>query len=335
MRKQTARLPALLFALLVCCLSALSAFAEGGDGTGGGGNRDKPLVLVSSSIANGAEDVDPNARIELTFNKNVVNIVVREQNMQCFSVRDSAGNAVPITVEMGDDQVNPTDAVKRTVTIVPQSPYRAGETYLLTVKSGLAAKNGRDVLEKDTYIGFTVRESAPVAVYASPSDDTTTTTTTTTTAAAATTTKAGTTAASTTAKEKGTAVRTPTLTLPVTGTTAGASQSAGAASAASAATAHTAAETTVYTAVLVETSAAGTEPATEPTEPTATAAEESTDIAEFPTEETAQTSETESAGTQAEPKPKTGTPLILFGVGIAIAAAAAAVIIIKQKSKKG
>ncbi len=170
------RTAALLLALLVMFSTAFPVYAEGGDGSGGGDGQDKPLVLAKSSIPNGAENVDPNIRIVLTFTKNVVNFVVRENNMKCFTVRDSKGNAFPITVEMGDDQIDPD--IKRIVTVSPQSPYLAGETYILIISRDLAAKNGRDKLDKDVYISFTIREANSTStVSPSPSPAVTTTTT--------------------------------------------------------------------------------------------------------------------------------------------------------------
>ena len=152
MRETTTRVCALLFAFFVLLSSAVPVFAEGGDGSGGG--EGVPLQLAESSVSNGAKNVDPNVRIVLTFNKNVVNFKVRDENVKCFSVADSSGKDFPITVEMGDDQVDPS--IKRIVTIVPQSPYTAGETYVLTVRAGLRAKNGVSVLEEDVTI--TVKE---------------------------------------------------------------------------------------------------------------------------------------------------------------------------------
>ena len=160
---RTARACSTFLALLMLLFSAFPAFAEGGngDGTGDGAGRENPLTLASSSVPDDAQNVDPNARIVLTFTKNVVHFNVKENNLQCFSVTDSKGNAFPIRVVMGDDQVDPE--AKRIVTIVPQSPDRAGETYTLTVKKGLTAKNEENVLEEDVNLRFTIRAQTTAA----------------------------------------------------------------------------------------------------------------------------------------------------------------------------
>lgn len=147
---------AFLAAVLIALSFVVPASAEGGNGNGSGGGKDVPFGLVSSSIPNGEENVDPNASIVLTFNKNVVNLRVRESNMKCFSLTDSKGNSVPIDIIMGDDQVNPTQEVKRTITIKPKSALKPGETYLLKISGDLQAKREDTYLGRDTYISFTV-----------------------------------------------------------------------------------------------------------------------------------------------------------------------------------
>ncbi|MBR4767016.1 MAG: Ig-like domain-containing protein [Clostridia bacterium] len=156
-RKTAVRVTALLAAVLIALTFAASSFAEGGNGDGTGGGKDKPLVLDSSSVPNGSENVSPDAEIVLTFTKNVVHFTVRENNMKCFSMTDSKGNNVPIDVIMGDDQVDPS--IKRIVTIKPKSPLTPGETYLLKIGGGVTSKSGVSI-GKDTYISFTVANTA-------------------------------------------------------------------------------------------------------------------------------------------------------------------------------
>ena len=155
--KTAVRVTALIAAVLIALSFAASSFAEGGNGDGTGGGKDKPLTLDSSSVPNGSENVSPDAEIVLTFTKNVVHFTVRENNMKCFSMTDSKGNNVPIDVIMGDDQVDPS--IKRIVTIKPKSPLTPGETYLLKIGGGVTSKSGVSI-GKDTYISFTVANTA-------------------------------------------------------------------------------------------------------------------------------------------------------------------------------
>lgn len=132
------------------------SFNVKGSGSGSGEGQDNPLEILQSNITDGDKDVDPNFAIVLYFSKNVVNVAVREKNQACFTVTDSKGAAFAIDVQMGNDETDPSDDVKRTVTIVPIKPYTAGETYTLKVSKDLAAKNGRDVLGEDVTITFMI-----------------------------------------------------------------------------------------------------------------------------------------------------------------------------------
>ena len=330
---RTTRACSAILALLMLLFSAFPAFAEGGngDGTGDGAGRENPLTLASSSVPDGAQNVDPNVHVVLTFTKNVVHFNVKENNLQCFSVTDSQGNAFPIRVVMGDDQVDPE--AKRIVTIVPQSPYQAGETYTLTVKKGLTAKNEENVLEEDVNLRFTIRAQTTVAatsalsgaaVAASPYSTTTTTKRAETTTKRVTTTRPPITAAAraTTAA--------PTTTEPVT------------------AQSTTAAETTSLTLPPV------TEEAFFALTTTVTASEQSPETTVFYAPETEAEPVTEQSGrtetqaapsdpeshaeeTQPESAPDDGrvSPAICIGIIAAVAAAIAVVCIIQSKKQKG
>ena len=171
------RVTVLIAAVLIMLTFASSAFAEGGNGDGTGGGKDKPLALESSSIANGAKNVSLTPEIVLNFNKNVVHFTVKENNMKCFSMTESGGKAVPVDVIMGDDQVDPS--IKRTVTIKPKSSLEPETTYILKIGKDITSKSGVN-LGKDYYISFTTGgQGTPPA--------TTTTTTKATTAKPSTT----------------------------------------------------------------------------------------------------------------------------------------------------
>lgn len=154
MRKkhETRRAIAALIAFFTLLTFACAAFAEGGNGDGTGGGKDKPLALETSSVINGAQNVGLSPEIVLNFNKNVVHFTVRENNMKCFTMTDGSGKSVPVEVIMGDDQVDPS--IKRIVTVKPKSALEPGTVYMLKISKSLTSKSGVS-LGKDTYISFT------------------------------------------------------------------------------------------------------------------------------------------------------------------------------------
>jgi len=133
--------------LLLLMAWALPVLAEG-DGSGGG--QGVPLGLASSSPADGAQNVALDTQIKLVFNKNVVNMTVKENNLSCFTLY--AGNAVvPAEVRLPDDQIYPE--LKREVILAPRSGLQAGTDYTVVIAKSLQAKNGT-VLGQDVKIRF-------------------------------------------------------------------------------------------------------------------------------------------------------------------------------------
>ena len=351
------RISSALLALVFLLLFSFPGFAENGsgDGSGDGAGRETPLTLASSSVPNGSENVDPNVHIVLTFTKNVVHFNVRENNMKCFTVKDSEGNVVPIRVEMGDDQVDPD--VKRIVTIVPQTPYKAGETYVLTVRHGLTAKNEENVLERDVYLSFTIADSTRPS--SSASGTTPTTAVTTSSAYAQITPRLNDpTTTATTTKPAETTAKTPRTTKPVIqaagGTTAKAVETSvkekqTAQTASSTASRSTAAiSTTTAVAVTQSANFAGTrttaaaaahDAETQPDTVRQTEPETTAEQTAF-SDTTASSSGSETAVSAAEASEpasetqKKRSPALVIGILIAFAAAAAAILIIMQTKKK-
>ena len=86
--------------ILSCLLAALPGFA--GDGSAGGGGD--PLRLIDSTPVDGQEGVPLDVKIKLTFNKNVVNMSVKDNNMRCFKLFEG-GHEVACAVQMADDQI--------------------------------------------------------------------------------------------------------------------------------------------------------------------------------------------------------------------------------------
>ena len=335
-QKTNKQIAALFFALclLVCC--ALSAFAGdgsgGGNGDGTGGGKGQPLVLASSSIANGAENVSQTPQIVLTFSKNVVHFTVRDNNKKCFSMTDESGNSVPINVEMGDDQVDPS--IKRIVTIVPQSSLTPGTTYLLKIGGGITSKSGVSI-GRDSYIAFTVAgekpTTAPLTTTATP------TTTTKPTTTKPTTTKPATTKPATTK---------PTTTKPTTTKATATTRAAAAVTTTTATTTKPTTTTPVTTEATTTTAASTTQTTTETTTEVTTT--------ETTTETTSQTTTAVTSSeseTDPEPVPKTVSasgktnvvaqktgvrfsPLFWILISaIAIIALFAVILIIKKKNK--
>lgn len=142
-------LTGLLAALLLLCTAA---------GAVDGAGKAEPLALSASSVADGASNVAVDASIRLDFTKNVVNLLVKDNNMTCFSVTDSKGNQVPIVVSMGDDQVDRD--VRNTIYVAPAQTWPAGETLTLTISGNLMAKNGNSMGTARTLRFTTAGEAA-------------------------------------------------------------------------------------------------------------------------------------------------------------------------------
>lgn len=140
----------------IVMLFSMSAVAFAGNGDGSGGGNGEPLMLAGSTVSNGSTNVPTDVYITLTFSKNVVNFSVKSNNMGCFSMVDSKGNSVPLSVIMGDDQVDPD--CKRIVGIQP-SGLAEGETYTLIISGNMTSKSGV-ALGSDVYISFTTAGAA-------------------------------------------------------------------------------------------------------------------------------------------------------------------------------
>lgn len=124
--------------VIVMLMAALPALAGNGDGSGGG--QGVPLRLESSSPYNGQTGVSQPLLINMTFNKNVINMTVSDNNRNCFSLYAADGSKVPAEVIMADDQIEPEK--KRDVALRPLQELKPGAAYTVKVSSALQAKNG-------------------------------------------------------------------------------------------------------------------------------------------------------------------------------------------------
>lgn len=134
----------IIIAVFLFTLSPISAFADGGDGSGDGKglgeNKDIVLTLESSSIKDNSSNIAINETIQLDFNKNICNITVLANNKMCFHLTDENGNTVPIKLIFPDDQFQ--QDYKRQVFIIPQQDLESNSCYRIAVDSALTAKNG-------------------------------------------------------------------------------------------------------------------------------------------------------------------------------------------------
>ncbi len=132
--------------ILFFFISVISSFAA--DGSGGG--KGSPLTLESASVSDGETHVETNRQIRLVFSKNISNIAVKEKNLGCFSMTDSAGQMVPLETVLFDDQL---EREKRNEVVLKPAGLKNGEQYVLKVSRELTAKNG-DSPEQDLVIRF-------------------------------------------------------------------------------------------------------------------------------------------------------------------------------------
>ncbi len=108
--------------------------------------------FVESVPGNSAKDVKLDGEIELLFNKNVVNFSVKDNNENCFSIKDAENKDIPIDVIFADDQVEPDK--KREIILKPKKPFDENTTYTVHISPKLKAKNG-DSLDRAVTITFT------------------------------------------------------------------------------------------------------------------------------------------------------------------------------------
>lgn len=108
--------------------------------------------LVESTPQNLSVDVALDAEIKLLFNKNVVNMTVKENNLKCIKLTDAKGEAVAVDLIFPDDQIEPDR--KREIIIKPNEPLNENETYKVEISADMQAKNG-SVLGEPAFVSFT------------------------------------------------------------------------------------------------------------------------------------------------------------------------------------
>ncbi|MDF9409522.1 S-layer homology domain-containing protein [Pelotomaculum isophthalicicum JI] len=129
------------------------------------GTGDKPLNFVSalttltgstSSFTDeieGKSNVPVKPVIRLVFDKNVTTELIWPANEQCFTMQDSNGVSVQISVTHVRNDVNFDE--RQHVYITPVSNLTPGKTYKIIISKNLVANNG-NTLGSDVTINFTV-----------------------------------------------------------------------------------------------------------------------------------------------------------------------------------
>lgn len=134
-----------LLSLLLCICTMSTVLADGG----GGSNN--PFSLKTSIPEDGQKKVSIDSDIILTFSKNVVNILVKENNEKCLKLLDEDGQAIPIEIVMADDQV---EREKRNdIILAPKESLGHGKTYKVVIAKDLMSKSGV-TLEDEVTISF-------------------------------------------------------------------------------------------------------------------------------------------------------------------------------------
>lgn len=148
------RIPGVLivFILTFCLLlgEAYTIPVWAGDGSGGGKNQ--PLALVTSVPAHGQSNVSLPVEIKLTFNKNVVYMMVRDNNQKCFALYSQDGQQVPADIVMADDQVE--FEKRRDVIVKPRVGLQPSTIYTVKVSPQLESKSGVN-LGQQAVVSFT------------------------------------------------------------------------------------------------------------------------------------------------------------------------------------
>ncbi len=133
--------------ILIVALCSLPVMSTGG------------LNLVSSTPENGAVDVAKDTELTITFDKNISNSAVADQNRQCFTFLDPNGQEIACDVILPNDLVEPEKA--NTATIISNLALWDGTSYTIKIDGSLTALTG-ETLGEDLTISFTTQGKAPI-----------------------------------------------------------------------------------------------------------------------------------------------------------------------------
>ncbi len=151
-RKAFRRLLVFSFVIMFLFINQVSFVLAGEDGDQSdtpGIPGQKPMYFESISLEDGtnvqnATDIPLMPKLNLKFNKNVVNMVYWDNNRNCFTLTDENDKIVPIEVTKIDDTVDST--MKRDIFVKPVKPLSPGTQYYLRISPNIRAKNGVSTL---------------------------------------------------------------------------------------------------------------------------------------------------------------------------------------------
>lgn len=143
-------LPLLMAMIMASCVTAGAETINADEG------KKVEFCLEDSIPQNSAVDVEPDSNIKLIFNKNVVNLTVKENNLKCIILKDEHGQVVPSELIFPDDQVEPDK--KREIYIDPVDNLKENTTYTVEISPDMLAKNGSK-LGETVYVSFSTISS--------------------------------------------------------------------------------------------------------------------------------------------------------------------------------
>lgn len=110
------------------------------------------LALEGCNLVSGDENVPVNADIKLTFSNDVCSQLVRDHNMNCFSLQTSKNQSVDIDVIMAEPNSNFEN--KKEIIVHPRYQLACNTTYILTISENLLGKSQKSLCT-DKVISFT------------------------------------------------------------------------------------------------------------------------------------------------------------------------------------
>ncbi len=136
------------------------------------GSGNNPLNYISSNLTSisgssssdgeavdGSTSVPVKPTIRIIFDRNVTNDAIWSANQQCFSMQDSGGSSVSISVSKISNTLNFEE--RQHVFITPVSNLTAGKTYKIIISGNLKANNGK-TMGNNAAITFTVAGGAAI-----------------------------------------------------------------------------------------------------------------------------------------------------------------------------